>query len=150
MSANQMVSIKTAVLSAGVVLGIVAAFIAGTALSTTGATAEEPADRTVVDHSVNEDGESFGSLAKVESPAEEPDLIRVIATNGKEGYVQRSQLHDVDGSNVANPEEAIKYMKEWENHPEGISIPVYESDGKTVIGEFIVQTPVAVPDDQDG
>ena len=41
---------------------------------------------------------------------EEPDLILVVATNGKEGYVKREDLHAAEAP-AANPEEAVQLMQ---------------------------------------
>ena len=80
---------------------------------------------------VSTDGLAAGSVFVL------PDLIRVIATNGKEGYVYQK---DLEGEQPNNPSEAVEYMKRLkELNDQGIftrTIPVYESDGITVIGEF--------------
>jgi hypothetical protein len=78
---------------------------------------------------VNERGQTFGSSAGV-AHADEPDLIEAIATNGKIGYVEKADLY---GPEPESPEAAAA------NLPEDRTIAVYESDGVTVIGEFIVQ-----------
>ena len=56
-----------------------------------------------------------------------PDLIEIIADNGKKGYVRKSDYYITQPN---NPEEAIVYMKKLS------AIPVYKNDGITKIGEL--------------
>jgi hypothetical protein len=51
------------------------------------------------------------------------------------GYV-RSE--DIESEAAKNPEEAIKIIKSQKNN-EAKTIPLYDVDGKTVIGEFKLQ-----------
>lgn len=73
-------------------------------------------------------GETYGKLL---DPQNIPDLIAAVATNGKSGYIKRS---DFEEDVAENPEEAVQMMKNSSSR----KIPVYESDGVTVIGEFII------------
>lgn len=83
---------------------------------------------------MNRDGRTFGVI----NENGEPDLIAVIATNGKQGYVRRTDLEEADGTAAArefkSPEDALR----WQEQNAGIVhvIPVFESDGATRIGEF--------------
>jgi len=85
----------------------------------------------------NESGVTYGSALKATSPSDEPALILVVATNGKEGYVYRDDLAVIEGTGFKSPDEALK----WQNSMAGKigSVSVYEVDGKTVIGEFVIQ-----------
>lgn len=75
---------------------------------------------------VNESGQTYGPELL------QPDLISVISEEGYEGYVYKEALLPPEFS---SPEEAI----EWQERNVGDQvIPVYESDGKTVIGTFII------------
>lgn len=78
---------------------------------------------------VNDNGETYG----VDSAETPPDLIRAQATNGEVGYVRRSELDAGAGPLPTSPAEAAVY------EPEPYSVPVYEHDGVTVIGEFDVE-----------
>lgn len=80
-------------------------------------------------YEVNEAGQSFGSSAGM-AHDDEPDLIEVIATNGAVGYVEKADLYGIDPE---SPAEAVASTTGER------AIPVYESDGSTVVGEFIVQ-----------
>ncbi|TQK74277.1 hypothetical protein FB479_102920 [Brevibacillus sp. AG162] len=80
---------------------------------------------------VNEQGQSFGAGPFPEGASQEPDLIKAEGEKGVEGYVRSSDLSPA----VSTPEEAIAFQKIIE--ATGFrSIPLYKSDGKTVIGEF--------------
>lgn len=80
-------------------------------------------------YKTNADGQTYGSAGGAPGgPANEPDLIAVQATNGKAGYAYASQLN---GRTPTSPAQAIA-----ENNQPARMIPVYESDGKTRIGEF--------------
>lgn len=89
---------------------------------------------------VNPSGQSFGSAANANSPENEPDLIAVIATSGRSGYVLKSELDEANGTTAANsftsPQDAVTWQETAGKYDRAIS--VYESDGKTVIGEFLI------------
>lgn len=76
---------------------------------------------------VNDNGETYGTINK--DSVIEPDLQ--LTSSG--GYIKKSDLDD----NVQTLEEALLHNKEAEK---GRKIPLYESDGKTVIGEFCIGT----------
>lgn len=86
---------------------------------------------------VNANGETYG----VQNENGMPDLIAVVATNGRDdGYVKRFDLEAADGMAAAKhfktPEDAPRWQEG--NQGKSVSIPVYEEDGKTVIGTFVV------------
>lgn len=78
-------------------------------------------------YKINENGQTYGSASSEED--ELPDLIAVIAENGKQGYVYKE---DFTGEMPKSPDEAAELPKESDN----IVIPVYESDGTTEIGTY--------------
>ena len=83
---------------------------------------------------VNNGGDTYGVM----NENGEPDLIAVVTTDNKPGYVRRDDLNDADGTTAAesftSPEDAVR----WQEQNAGIVhyIPVYESDGETQIGVF--------------
>lgn len=77
---------------------------------------------------VNENGQTYG----VQNDHGTPDLVAAIATNGQAGYVYSSALQ---GPEFGSPEEALAWQRD---HGEEQVLPVYEADGVTVIGEFII------------
>ncbi|HAM80162.1 hypothetical protein [Ornithinibacillus bavariensis] len=90
----------------------------------------------------NQAGQTYGSAAMAKSPQEEPDLIVAIGVNGEEGYVYRE---DLDGEMPSTPEEALAIQKQTEKKMALVAagtpvvvrtIPLYDVDGVTVIGEF--------------
>lgn len=109
-------------------------------------------------YKTNAKGLTYGSSKQSDSPAHEPDLIGVVTTNnltktqvsrmavsavaasdtggGEAGYVYKSDLAAADGSNIANPTEAAAWMAKGakEDH----TVPVYDNDGVTQIGTFVV------------
>jgi hypothetical protein len=86
---------------------------------------------------VNEAGETFGNYKE---DAGEADLMSATASNGERGYIRKTELDFVDGTTAmegfTSPGDAL----EWQEATAGksYSIPVYESDGVTVIGEFVI------------
>ena len=88
----------------------------------------------------NDSGLTFGSVVKANSPENEPDLILVVATNGLEGYVYKSDLETANGTEAAksftSPEQAVRWQ-ETQGLQDRI-ISVYNVEGKTKIGDFIV------------
>lgn len=81
-------------------------------------------------YETNKYGETYGRQAY--DSDEEPDLLAVTATNGKQGYIKQSDV-DKYGGNVSSLEEALEYQK---SITEVIKIPVYTKDGDMVIGYF--------------
>lgn len=135
------------------VLSVLMAFIivAGTitVFSTASAVAEDSltnnptaAAEIVPDYPVNEQGQTYGSLPYFENkPVKEPDLISAEGENGIIGYVKATDMVP----SVSSPEEAIAYQETIEAVGYE-SVPLYESDGKTVIGEFRMYLNYSIPD----
>lgn len=82
----------------------------------------------------NATGLTYGSALGALDEAGVPDLILVVATNGKQGYVYRSALNAADGNNVSSPQGAATWAAGGANVSH--TIPVYTEDGTTVIGTF--------------
>jgi hypothetical protein len=80
----------------------------------------------------NSKGMSYGSELLANTPDQAPDLILAIATNGKEGYVQRVALYP---QLPATPDDALREQSK-ENARQPRTIPVYTQDGTTIIGYF--------------
>ena len=93
-------------------------------------------------YKTNENGQTYGSAMYAPSPDKEPDLVLAEALDGTEGYVYSS---DLNADLPSSPEELLaitaKNQEIWDNAPVGQVviaryIPLYDVDGKTVIGEF--------------
>lgn len=85
----------------------------------------------------NAKGESYG----MESPENgTPDLIAVMATNGQSGYVYRTDLEEANGTaaikTFKSPADALAWQAA--RGDKDIAIPVYDLDGKEVLGEFVI------------
>lgn len=83
------------------------------------------------DWDVNDSGQTYGAENKNGSP----DLLRVVATNGRVGYAFAKELNSPGG--IPEPrsrQEALEYMDKTKGKT--FETPVYESDGKTQIGVF--------------
>jgi hypothetical protein len=90
----------------------------------------------------NARGQTYGTLP--DGPSDPiPDLVRTMATNGRTGYCrEKDMLGPCPRDAEANTKACLR----------GYAIPVYESDGTTQIGEFIVGGPgsEAVYEQADG
>ncbi|WP_156946533.1 hypothetical protein [Desulfitibacter alkalitolerans] len=82
---------------------------------------------------VNEYGQTYGSSLFAVSFETEPDLILAKGIDGTLGYVYATDLY---GEEPKNPEEALAMQKA--NAGKDRVIPLYASDGKTIIAEFIM------------
>ncbi|OFI38365.1 peptidase M56 family protein [Arthrobacter sp. SW1] len=85
----------------------------------------------------NVKGESYG----MESPENgTPDLIAVIATNGRSGYAYRTDLDEASGvaamKTFKSPADALAWQEARGN--KAIAVPVYDQDGENVLGEFVI------------
>jgi len=78
----------------------------------------------------NAKGQTYGPNRPM---AQEPDLIAATATNGRDGYVLRT---DLEGPVPSTPAEALR-MQAAQAGKDRV-IPVYESDGTTQIGVFVI------------
>jgi hypothetical protein len=82
---------------------------------------------------VNASGETYG----VANQNGTPDLMAVTINQGTtNGYVKESDLNCAGGGGVKSLAEALAWDKGSQNR--NISIPVYESDGATVLGTFVI------------
>ncbi|MFF1832319.1 hypothetical protein [Paenarthrobacter sp. NPDC058040] len=88
----------------------------------------------------NASGNTYGFASDSASPEGEPDLIAALTTEGRAGYVSKAELDVANGTSASlefkTPEDAVRWM-ETEGRADRV-IPVYEADGRTVIGEFVV------------
>ncbi len=118
------------------VLGAVVAFVSavgGAAVALGNDTGPVASESTVAPAvaaaATNAAGQTYGALP--DGPDDTvPDLVRVVATNGKTGYCRDKDTLGPcpDDDAEANTKACLR----------GYVIPVYESDGTTQIGEFVV------------
>lgn len=126
-----------------IVIGM--AFIAGIAVGTIGlgqaiASSESSSvPKDVQIYQKNENGETYGSSLNARPQDKLPDLISAVGVDGTSGYVRASDLF---GAMPKTPEEALAQQSK-RKVGEIRKIPLYDVDGKTVIGEFnVVNTQV--------
>ena len=87
-------------------------------------------NRVTTSWGVNASGETYG----VANQHGTPDLIAV--DQGIAGYVRKSDMNCASGGDVQTLAQAANWDKTSQNR--NISIPVYESDGTTVVGTFVI------------
>jgi len=88
-------------------------------------------NRATTPWGINASGQTYG----VANQNGTPDLIAVVIDQGKtQGYVEASELNCASGGDVQSIAQALA----WDKQNRNISIPVYESDGTTIIGTFII------------
>ncbi len=80
---------------------------------------------------VNEKGEVYGSEYFLNQIRVQPDLVLAEGNDGTVGYVKAK---DIETADIETPEEAIAY----EANRTAYTVPLYASDGETVIGSFTV------------
>ena len=82
---------------------------------------------------MNENGEIFGSELFLSEMGIEPDLIKTLGDGGNVGFVKSDDLNY--GDDVSTPDEALEFAAA--QNPSR-TIPVYMSDGETIIDTFTV------------
>ena len=80
---------------------------------------------------VNAKGETYGVMNQRGTP----DLI-VADQGGTSGYIKASDMNCAAGPKPTSPAQALQWQSAHQN--ESVSIPLYQSDGTTVIGTFII------------
>ena len=112
--------------------------------------------RTYISYPKNENGQTFGSgLHSEYDSIEKPDLIQAACIDGTEGYVLKSDLYGTGPLHKPqNEEEVSVYMEQLDALIEeakargdkyAYTIPLFESDGITIIGEFGISIPIEIP-----
>lgn len=130
---------KKTILSAAIVS---VAFIGGTLIGIFGynfANAESNENQNIEISNVyktNEYGETYGSAAYATSYETMPDLIWACGEDDISGYVRPSDLY---GPIPKTPEEALATQNKLRKEGNRF-IPLYDVDGKTVIGKYKIST----------
>lgn len=90
----------------------------------------------ITDWAVNANGDAYGA----ENAKGSPDLVAVVATNGTLGYAYRSDLEDANGTTASKTFKSPADALAWQESIKGkeFVVPVYDSAGKTVVGEFVI------------
>jgi hypothetical protein len=130
-NSTKKIAVSVAAAAAGVAIG---AFVMSSANADSQATS--PPQKAAPHYAKNANGLTYGSNMDANSPDNLPDLIKAVATNGKEGYVKRT---DYDDPHFTNPADAVKWTMDQKGKTR--TIPVYDVDGVTKIGEFVIHYP---------
>lgn len=93
-------------------------------------------DTKITDWAVNANGNSYGALNENGSP----DMVAVMATNGALGYAYRTDLEDANGTTASKTFKSPADALAWQESIKGRTfvVSVYDSTGKTVVGEFVI------------
>ena len=133
---NKKIIVAAVILVLGLLIGSIsfAAVIASTGTLRYGSL-ENIAMQELSEYPANEYGQTYGSSGKVA----EPDLVQAIGKSGKIGYVL---FADLIGTLPNSPEEALALQEKRSSVKyKQREIPVYESDGKTIIDYFACGMP---------
>lgn len=133
------IALRTVIISFTFIFGIVVGTFSLDLLS--GSAETRNGEKTpAVKYLTNESGLTYGSSMYATSLEEEPDLIAAYGIDGTQGYVFKK---DLNGEMPQTPKEAVEITIQ-NNKTEARIIPLYEKDGKTIIGEFHIEPPVNV------
>lgn len=80
-------------------------------------------------YKINIYGETYGSDFYADILGYEPDLIAVENKDGVEGYVKNEEMNVT----FTNPSDAAEWSQA---HREPYAIPMYDENGRNIIGEF--------------
>lgn len=115
--------VVSCILGLGIIMG---AFFFGNSLTTANI------NENSKDEIKNGQGLTHGSTSDASTSSyEEPELIQAIGIDGTTGYVKKE---DLNGPQPKSPEEAVRLTNEAKPR----EIPLYDVNGKTIIGKFIV------------
>jgi hypothetical protein len=86
----------------------------------------------------NSRGETFGSAESITDDADLPDLILSIGTNGQTGYIKSSDIPATPATKAqaASLPESTDSSGQRVRTTSAKTVPLYESDGTTVVGQF--------------
>lgn len=87
-------------------------------------------------YQTNASGETYGSLSNASAVGSEPDLIKALGVDGKTiGYIRNTDLNRASDL-PKTPQEALAIQAK-QSGPR--RIPLYDVDGKTIIGEYEIE-----------
>lgn len=89
------------------------------------------ADFLKMEYKINENGQTYGSELFAPSRDYVPELILAIGDDGTEGYIKKEELYNVIDLSYEEVMAGVTVQDTF--------IPLYQSDGKTIIGNFIIR-----------
>lgn len=87
----------------------------------------------------NAAGQTFGKLPPEVLTAGGPDLILVVMSDGRSGYVKKTDLVAAEGGIPSSPAEAVK-QTEARKAAGPVTLTVFADDGTTVLGTWLANT----------
>ncbi len=109
----------------------------GVSYATENAGKVDRGQEAAISYKSNEAGQTFGSCADAATYDDMPDLVLVVATNGKEGYVYRDALEEAEGGSAEQFEDlAIRTQEQDEAFSEAL-VESLEESGYQVSQEMI-------------
>ena len=121
---------KTMIISVAIVGGLIVGSLGINQV--TASSLKNQGEASAPHYEKNASGQTYGSELYATSLETQPDLILAEGEDGTTGYV-RSE--DLNGDEPKSPEEALAKQKMAASFR---TIPLYDADGKTVIGKFKV------------
>ncbi|WP_159883879.1 hypothetical protein [Paenibacillus puerhi] len=82
----------------------------------------------------NKEGKTFGSAIYAETEEQMPDFVKAYGVGGTRGYLKKEDMHE---EMPKTREEALALTLARKDR----EIPLYDVDGETLIGVFLIQTP---------
>jgi hypothetical protein len=111
-----------------IVVAVVLASVAGVGVASIANAL--PHDDSPARFETNASGQTYGAG----DGEVDPDLIRAQGTNGVVGYVLKT---DLVGPEMRSPEEVARWLEQYPQD-RAREIPLYDVDGKTVLGVFTI------------
>jgi len=90
-----------------------------------------------IKYATTPDGRTYGNLPTTDdfSNSDIPDLIGVMGDNGHYGYITKEDFNG--GPPPKSPQDALSQQE----NAKSVTVPVYDSDGITVIDSFTIHGP---------
>lgn len=131
-------SLLAVVLALALIVGVTTAFATSASENEDAGTFTSAPE---IEYPINDNGQTYGSAALARNYDERPDLIAAIGCDGQEGYIYKT---DLESGIPKTPAEALAQQQQYEamaiaSEGERVvvrSIPLYDADGKTVIGKY--------------
>lgn len=99
-----------------------------------GADREQP---TAVAYESNEAGQTYGTCADAPAYEDMPELVLVVATNGKEGYVYRDALEEAEGGSAEQLEDMVARTQEQDEAFSAALMEALKESGRQVDRETV-------------
>ena len=109
----------------------------GVSYATENAGKVDRGQEAAISYKSNEAGQTFGSCADAATYDDMPDLVLVVATNGKEGYVYRDALEEAEGGSAEQFEDLATRTQEQDEAFSEALVESLEESGYQVNQEMV-------------